>query len=311
MLVVFYLIAGLVLLYFGADYLVKGGASIALKLKGSPLVIGLTLVACGTSAPEFVVSVDAALKGFGDVSLGNIVGSNICNIALILGLCATITPLRVHPKLLKFDMGIMIAAAAVMCGFYALNNGVNRWEAILLLTGGIAYTVWNFYSSRQNGEAAGSDDVPQTRYSLPLSLLMVAGGLAALFGGAKLFVNGAISMAQWFGISEAVIGLTVVAVGTSLPELATSVVAALKKEQDIAIGNVVGSNIFNILGILGVAPLICPIRAQGISYVDMFLMLGVSVLLYPMMKSGLKISRREGGILLTIYILYTAYLILK
>lgn len=309
MLAALYFIPGLTLLYFGADYLVKGGANIALKLKVSPLVIGLTLVAYGTSAPEFVVSVDAATKGLADVSLGNIIGSNICNIALILGLCSIITPLRVNPKLLKFDIGVMIFSTAVLVAFYAINRGVNRWEALLFLLGNIAYTIWSFYSSRKEGNIP--DELPEKKYNIVISILMVAGGLTALVGGAKLFVNSAVAIAQWFGVSDAVIGLTVVAVGTSLPELATSVVAAIKKEQDIAIGNVVGSNIFNILGILGVAPLITPIKANGISYVDMILMLAVSILLYPVMKSGMKISRKEGIILLAIYIIYTAYLIVK
>ncbi len=311
MLTILYFILGLGLLYYGADYLVKGGADIALKLKVSPLVIGLTLVAYGTSAPEFVVSVDAAVKGLGDVSFGNIVGSNICNIALILGVCAVITPLQVNPKLLKFDIGIMIASAAMLVGVYVLNSGVNRWEALIFFATCIAYTFWNFYSSRKEGATTAEEDMPKAKYGIFLSIIMVAGGLAALVGGAKLFVNSAVAMAQWCGVSEAVIGLTVVAVGTSLPELATSVVAAIKKEQDIAIGNVVGSNIFNILGILGVAPLISPIKTQGISYVDMFMMLFVSILLYPLMKSGMKISRKEGCVFLGIYIIYTVYLIMK
>ena len=310
MLTALYFISGLVLLYYGADFLVKGGASIALKLKVSPLVIGLTLVAYGTSAPELVVSIDAALKGLGDVSLGNIVGSNICNIALILGLCALITPLRVNPKLLKFDIGIMIAAAAILVGFYALNSGVNRCEAAFFLTGAVSYTLWSFLASRKEPDAE-QEDVPKVQYSIWISALMVIGGLAALVGGAKLFVNSAVAIAQWCGVSNAVIGLTVVAVGTSLPELATSVVAAIKKEQDIAIGNVVGSNIFNILAILGIAPLISPIETLGISYVDMILMLCISILLYPMMKTGLKISRKEGAVLLAVYIAYTVYLIIK
>ena len=310
MLTALYFILGLGLLYYGADYLVKGGASIALKLKVSPLVIGLTLVAYGTSAPELVVSVDASLKGLGDVSIGNVVGSNICNIALILGLCATITPLRVNPELLKKDIWIMIGSCAILLGFFALNGGVNRWEAALLLAGSLTYTLWSFHSSRKEGKMT-QEEMPESRYNIWLSVLMVMGGLAALVGGAKLFVNAAIVIAQACGVSEAVIGLTVVAVGTSLPELATSVVAAVKKEQDIAIGNVVGSNIFNILAILGVAPLISPIQTQGISYVDMFLMLGISILLYPFMKSGMKISRKEGIAFLSIYILYTVYLIFK
>lgn len=304
-----YGILGLVLLYYGAEFLVKGGSSIALKLKISPLVIGLTLVAYATSAPELVVSVDAALKGHGDISIGNIVGSNICNIALILGLCAIITPLRVNAKLLKLDVWLMIVSALALLGCYALNNGVNRYEAAILLCGCLTYTIWSIRSSRK--ENSEDVDVPKVQYSIPVAIAMVAGGLAALIGGAKLFVYSAIVLAKWCGVSDAVIGLTVVAVGTSLPELATSAVAAFRKEQDIAIGNVIGSNIFNILAILGIAPLIYPIKTQDISYVDMFLMAALSILLYPIMKSGMKISRFEGIILLMIYVIYTIYLIFK
>lgn len=311
MLTALYFIMGLVLLYFGADYLVKGGASIALKLKVSPLVIGLTLVAYGTSAPEMVVSIDAALKGFGDVSIGNVVGSNICNIALILGLCAVITPLRVNPKLLKFDVFVMIGSAGLLLGFFILNSGVNRVEGAFLLLSAVSYTLWSFYASRKEGENECGDDLPKVRYGIFLSVIFVLGGLAALVGGAKLFVNSAVRIAEFCGVSEAVIGLTVVAVGTSLPELATSVVAAIKKEQDIAIGNVIGSNIFNILAILGVAPLITPVRTEGISFVDMGLMLAISILLYPVMKSGLKISRKEGIFFLAVYAGYTLYLIIR
>ena len=309
MLTVVYGIIGLVLLYYGAEFLVKGGSAVALKMKVSPLVIGLTLVAYATSAPEMVVSIDAALKGFGDVSIGNIVGSNICNIALILGLCATITPLKVNEKLLKSDTLLMIAAAAVLLIFYAINRGVNRYEAAFLLLGSLSYTFWSIYASRR--ENASSDVPEKVKYPLWIALLMVAGGLAALIGGAKLFVNAAIDLARWCGVSDAVIGLTVVAIGTSLPELATSVVAAIRKEQDIAIGNVIGSNIFNILAILGVAPLITPIKAEDISYVDMILMLVLSIALSPIMKTGMKINRKEGILLLTVYISYTVYLIVK
>ena len=303
-------IAGLVLLYYGAEFLVKGGSAIALKLKISPLVIGLTLVAYATSAPELVVSTDAALKGLGDVSIGNIVGSNICNIALILGLCALISPLKVNEKLLKTDIRLMIASAAALLGCYALNSGVNRIEAAVFLTGCIVYTVWSIRASRKaNTESAA--EIPEIRCGILAAVLMAAGGLAALAGGAKLFVNSAIDLARWCGVSDAVIGLTVVAVGTSLPELATSVVAAIRKEQDIAIGNVVGSNIFNVLAILGIAPLIAPIRTQDISYTDMILMAALSILLYPLMKTGMKISRKEGAFLLAVYIAYTVYLIFQ
>ena len=304
-----YGILGLVLLYYGAEFLVKGGSSIALKLKISPLVIGLTLVAYATSAPELVVSVDAALKGHGDISIGNIVGSNICNIALILGLCAIITPLRVNAKLLKLDVWLMIVSALALLGCYALNNGVNRYEAAILLCGCLTYTIWSIRSSRK--ENSEDVDVPKVQYSIPVAIAMVAGGLAALIGGAKLFVYSAIVLAKWCGVSDAVIGLTVVAVGTSLPELATSAVAAFRKEQDIAIGNVIGSNIFNILCILGIAPLISPIQAPQIDWIDLGTMLFVTIALFPIMRTGWKINRAEGAFFLLIYIAYTAYLFCK
>ncbi len=305
-------IAGIALLYYGAEFLVKGGSSIALKMKISPLVIGLTLVAYATSAPELVVSVDAALKGMGDISLGNVVGSNICNIALILGLCAVITPLQVNKNLLKFDIWVMIISAVMLAGSFWVFHGVNRIIGAVLLTCSIAYTVWSVYASRreQNAQDANAD-LPAKIYPLYLAIALTIAGLAALVGGAKCFVYAATALAKALNISDAVIGLTVVAVGTSLPELATSVVAAIRKETDIAVGNVIGSNIFNVLAILGIAPLIKPIHAVGISNVDMILMIAVSLLLYPFMRTGMKINRLEGAVMLAIYIGYTAYLIVK
>ena len=247
-------------------------------------------------------------------------GSNICNIALILGICAIITPLKVNEKLLRFDIWLMIAVSFALLGCFYLNNGVNRIEGAILLLGSILYTVWSIAASkRENSMASAAEEcdansaspAPQKEMRIVVAAALAIGGIIALVGGGKLFVNAAIALAQLCGVSDAVIGLTVVAVGTSLPELATSVVAAIRKEQDIAIGNVIGSNIFNILAILGIAPLISPIKATGVSYVDMFLMLGLSVLLYPFMKSGLKINRIEGAVLLAVYIGYTAYLIVR
>ncbi len=309
-------VAGLALLYYGAEFLVKGGVGIANKFKVSPLVIGLTLVAYATSAPEMVVSVDAARTGMGDISIGNVVGSNICNIALILGVCAMITPLSVNRKLFALDIPLMIASAVLLSVFYALHHGINRIEALIFLLGVIAYTVWSVYHAKQEGKVKpelvkeAEEEVRLERHmGWSLSLLLVAIGLAALIGGAKLFVNAAVLLAQMLHVSDAVIGLTVVAVGTSLPELATSIVAAIRGQKDIAIGNVVGSNIFNILAILGVAPLVAPINAPGISWVDIGAMLFVSVLLYPMMKTGSVISRKEGACLFALYVGYTVWLI--
>lgn len=311
-------LAGLALLYYGADFLVKGGVNIATRLKITPLVIGLTLVAFATSAPELVVSVDAAIKGHGDISIGNVVGSNICNIALILGLCAMITPLSVNISLFKLDVPLMIIASIALSVCYYFTQGVNRIEAGFFLLGIILYTVWSVVSARRQennkqikeAEAEASKSIQTNKnYSLQVSIFIALGGIIALIIGAKLFVNSAVYIAQLFKVSDAIIGLTVVAIGTSLPELATSLVAAVKGEKDIAIGNIVGSNIFNILAILGVAPLISPISAPGISFVDMGMMIFTAVILYPIMKTGKVISRVEGAVLFVIYLLYTAWLI--
>ena len=310
-------IAGIALLYFGAEWLIKGGVSIALKLRVSTLVIGLTLIALGTSMPELVVSVDAALRGGGDISIGNVVGSNICNVALILGVCAVIRPLPVNKQFLTKDVWWMLGSALCLALFHCFNSGLGRCAGAFFFLGIVAFTCLSYYSGRKMElqksdaeRAAESEENAGKILPVRLSLLLDAGGLAALICGGKLFVNAAVSVARLIGVSEAVIGLTVVAFGTSVPELATSIVAAVKDENDIAIGNVVGSNIFNILGILGVTPLIAPIRSVGINMIDMGLMLLVSVLLIIFMKS-LKIGRLKGMVFLLIYAGYTAYLFYK
>jgi cation:H+ antiporter len=307
---------GIILLYYGAEFLVKGGVALANRMKISPLVIGLTLVAFATSAPEMVVSIDAALKDMGDISVGNIVGSNICNIALILGLCAVITPLRVNRALFRLDVPLMILSALLFTVFYWFSTGINRVQALIFFLGIVAYTAWSVYASKREArrnpalvkEAEESIGTGKA-VGVGLAVIFVAVGLAGLVGGAKLFVNSAVYLAKLLSVSDAVIGLTIVAVGTSLPELATSVVAAIKGEKDIAIGNVIGSNIFNILAIMGVAPLFRPIYAPGISWVDMGMMIFCSLALFPIMKTGGVISRREGAFLLLIYAGYTVYLI--
>ena len=306
-------ILGGVMLYYGAEFLVKGGVSIALKFKITPLVIGLTLVAFATSAPELAVSISASLNGSGDVAMGNVVGSNICNIALILGLSALIAPLPVNKKLLKLDMPLMLGASLVLALFYLLNNGVNRWQGAIFFAGVLAYTVWSIYSSRKEGvsEDDGGDEVEIKEVSTLLSIGLVIAGLLILVFGARFFVGCATFVATKLGVPEAVIALTVVAFGTSLPELATSIVAALKHEQDIAIGNVVGSNIFNILCIMGVSPMIKPIAARGITLLDMGLMIGIAALLWAMMIFGKKINRLEGALFLVINFTYVGYLVYK
>ena len=306
-------ILGGVMLYYGAEFLVKGGVSVALKFKISPLVIGLTLVAFATSAPELAVSISASLKNQGDVALGNVVGSNICNIALILGLSALIAPLPINKKLLKLDMPLMLIASLALTGCYLLNNGVNRWQGGIFFLGILSYTVWSVYASRKEGvsEDDGGDEVEIKEVNTWLSIALVIGGLLVLVYGARFFVQSASFIAAKLGVPEAIIGLTVVAFGTSLPELATSVVAALKKEQDIAIGNVVGSNIFNILCIMGISPVIKPITARGISMFDMIVMIAVAVILYLMMLFGKNINRLEGALLLAVNCAYVGFLVYK
>ena len=311
---------GVAALYYGAEFLVKGGVNIARKLHISPLVIGLTLVAFATSAPELVVSVNAALTGNPDISLGNVVGSNICNIALILGLCAAIAPVKVDRQLFRVDVPVMLLAAVLLVVFYLATGGIGRVFAAVFLAVFTVYMAWNVRQARRNeklepevvkeAEDAIVQSAGQKELHWLLAVLLVAAGLALLVGGAKLFLTGSVFFARLMNVSDAVIGLTVVAVGTSLPELATSIVAAVKGENDIAVGNVVGSNIFNVLLILGVAPLITPLENATLSVVDMGVMLFCSVILLPFMRTGWKLSRPEGVFLLLTYIAYTAWLII-
>lgn len=303
---------GIALLYFGAEWLVKGSASLAKKAGISSLVIGLTLVAFATSAPELVVSVNAALDGSPGISLGNIVGSNICNIALILGLCACITPLGVQKQLFKSDGIVMCVSAILLAVFYLVNNSLERWHGIIFLFGIIVYTWYLIYSSRkENSQKTEEEETSEKSCSVIKSLVWVILGFTALIFGAKLLLWSSVYFARLMQISESVVGLTIVAVGTSLPELATSVVSAIKGEKDIAVGNVVGSNIFNILCILGITPVITPLKNAQITLVDMGSMIGISLLLLLFMRTGWKISRKEGIFMLVLYAAYTAYLIVN
>ncbi|RPH94233.1 MAG: calcium/sodium antiporter [Calditrichaeota bacterium] len=312
LLFLLYISLGLVLLYFGAEGLVRGSSSLALRLRVSPLVIGLTVVAYGTSMPEMVVSVKTAITHQGGISIGNVVGSNIFNIALILGISSLIAPLKIKLQVIRIDTPIMFFTAVL---FFLLFRDltIDRHEGAFFLLLVIVYTYGNFYFSRRAGKRA------ETEFSDALGvahiknawieLAFIIGGLVLLISGANLLVNGSIGVARLYKVSEAVIGLTIVAAGTSLPELATSLVAAVRKESDIAVGNIVGSNIFNILAILGIAPLISPIYGEGISMIDIYVMMGVSLLLLPMLRTGFKLSRLEGVFLLGIYGGYLYYLL--
>ncbi len=319
-------VLGVALLYYGAEFLVKGGVSLALKARISRLVIGLTLAAFATSAPELVVSIDSALRGSADISLGNVVGSNICNVALILGLCAILRPMPFHANLKRFDLPVMLFAVLALTGFYFLSHGINRWEGAFFFLCILTYTTLNVILSKKQeakkaaegaAEAEADSGVdPEVEESMnkplgvPLALLVVAGGVAMLVFGAKSFLIAAVAFANAAGISEAVTGLTIVAVGTSLPELATSFVAALKGENDIAIGNIVGSNIFNVFCILGIVPMISPLMGQSIRGLDFAVMLGTSGALFLFGMFGKRLNRIQGALLLSAYIAYTVYLVM-
>ncbi len=319
-------VLGVALLYYGAEFLVRGGVSLALKARISRLVIGLTLAAFATSAPELVVSIDSALRGSADISLGNVVGSNICNVALILGLCAVLRPMPFHANLKKFDLPVMLFAVLALTGFYFLSHGINRWEGAFFFLCILTYTTLNVILSKKQGAKKAADGAagteadsgidPEVEESMkkplgvPLALLAVAGGVAMLVFGAKSFLIAAVAFAHAAGISDAVTGLTIVAVGTSLPELATSFVAALKGENDIAIGNIVGSNIFNVFCILGIVPMISPLAGQSIRGLDFAVMLGTSGALFLFGMFGKRLNRVQGALLLSAYIVYTVYLVM-
>lgn len=301
-------IAGLAFLYYGAEWLVKGGSAIAVRCKVPPLIIGLTLVAFGTSAPELFVSFDAALAGKGDISVGNVVGSNICNILLILGLSSFISPLGVNKTLFRRDVPLMIIASIFISVLCIMLGGINRIVGLILFAGIVFYTAIGIIEGRRE---SSQEETPEVSLSKTMSVVAVVAGLAALVAGARLLINAAVFMATSLGVPDSVIALTVVAVGTSLPELATSVVAAIKGETDIAIGNVVGSNIFNILCILGLSSIFAPIKCVGIDFVDFIVMSVTAIILWPIMKTGLRISRMEGVFLLLSYAAYTTWLIYK
>lgn len=300
------LLVSLVILYFGAEGLVSGASSLAKRMGISPLVIGLTIVSIGTSAPELVVSVKAAMNGQSALSIGNVLGSNFFNIGLILGLAAVIYPLAVKRQLLKLDVPVMILTSILFFLFF-LDSTISRIEAIIFVLLFISYTTYLFLSSKKkNSRTTHSGDGDEIRLSKHwlIDVLFIGVGLAGLVYGSDLLVENAIIIAERLGMSEAMIGLTIVAAGTSMPELATSVVAAIKKRADIAIGNVVGSNILNILLILGIAGVIQPISTPDINYIDSLSVIGISLLLWIFMKRGTRITRWQGVVFILFFLIY-------
>ena len=303
-----WLLLSLVILYFGAEGLVSGAASLAKRIGISPLVIGLTIVSVGTSAPELLVSVKAALNGQGALSVGNVLGSNFFNVGLILGISALIYPLAVKRQLLKLDVPVMILSSLLFFLFF-LDFTISRLEALVFVLILITYITYMLITSKKEKPAQKGDEEYEIKMSKHwlLDIFFIGVGLAALVYGSDLLVVNAVIIAGWLGMSEALIGLTIVAAGTSMPELATSVVAALKKRSDIAIGNVVGSNIFNIFLILGVTGLIAPLHTTDINYVDGLFNLGIGVLLLLFMKRSSRLRRTQGLLFLLFYLIYFTY----
>lgn len=303
-----WLLLSLVILYFGAEGLVSGASSLAKRMGISPLVIGLTIVSVGTSAPELLVSVKAALNGQGALSVGNVLGSNFFNVGIILGISAIIYPLAVKRQLLKLDVPVMVLSSLLFFLFF-LDFTISALEATIFLLILITYITYMLRSSRKEKATQKGDEEDEIKMSKHwlLDILFIGVGLAALVYGSDLLVVNAVIIAGWLGMSEALIGLTIVAAGTSMPELATSVVAALKKRSDIAIGNVVGSNIFNIFMILGVTGLITPLHTTDINYIDGLFNLGIGVLLWLFMKRSSRIKRSQGAVFLLFYLIYFTY----
>jgi len=329
---------GFVMLYFGAEWLVKGSSSLARSLGVTPIVIGLTVVAFGTSAPELVVSVISSIKGNSMIAVGNVVGSNICNIALVLGMAAVFQPITCDRSVIKRDIPIMLGISIYLL-VLSLNSELGRFEGATLFAGIILYTFFNYYTAKKEpkmasfgasmttegalGNSGGGvldspGDLEDIEYitSRQKQIAFTVVGIIGVVAGAQLVVETAVEIMQVLGVSEKFIGLTIVAFGTSLPELATSVVAAIRKEMDISIGNLVGSNVFNILSVLGAASLIRPIPIPGGFFesglvIDYLVMILTSFLPWVMMRKTNTITRIDGIILLSCYVGYIVYLILK
>ncbi len=310
MIDILFLVLGVALLAIGGEALIRGSLATSRKLGVSPLLSGIVIVGFGTSAPELVVSVDAALNARPDIAIGNIVGSNIGNILLILGVCALITPLAVKPLVLRRD-AVTVVLASILFIILVGGSALGRTDAVIFLIALAAYLVWSYWSERFHAapsaelHQAEAEEIPDLPRSARWIITAVITGLLLLIGGSKVLLMGAIGIAGHLGVSEAVIGLTLVAVGTSLPELSISVIAALRRHADVAVGNVLGSNIFNLLGILGLSALLqpLPVHARVLQF-DQWVMLGSSLMLLLFLYTGRRLSRLEGGVLLACYGVY-------
>ena len=320
------ILAGLVLLVAGGEVLVRGASNIAAAIGMSPLVVGLTVVSFATSAPEFAVTMKSVAAGSPGLAVGNVVGSNIANILLVLGIAAIITPLAVKSRVVRFDVPVMIGLSLIVT-VMAFNGVIARWQGVTLVVLLAAYVIWTVRIGRSDPEGEKEkldpdwiDDelrpepvAERSTRNILASVVMVAVGIGALVLGASVLVSGATTIASALGLSDLVIGLTIIAVGTSLPEMATSIVAALRGERDLAVGNAVGSNIFNLGAVLGFAAILSPdgiVIPEGAQNLDFLLMTGVAILLLPVVYTGYAVGRWEGILFVSYYVAYTTYLLL-
>ncbi len=304
------LLAGLVLLYLGGEWLVRGASTAALRLGLSPLMVGMTVVAFATSTPELAVTLDSAFAGVDDVAVGNIVGSNIANLGLVLGLAALIKPIRVQARMIRRDMPWLLLATlfAVWC---LMDGLVGRAEGLLLLAGLVLFigqNIRNAKTERVSVQEQFTQEVKERVSSPGRTWLMIVAGVIALAAGGAAFVEAAVHIAEATGVSTAVVGLTIAAIGTSLPELATAIVASARGSSDICAGNIVGSNFFNLLCILGLTAVIVPLQRGDVQMGDLYVMAGLTGLVLPFMYSGFRLGRREGALLLLCYSAYLAWM---
>jgi len=314
------IVPGIALLVLGGEWLVRGASRLASMMGVAPVIIGLTVVAFGTSAPELAVSILSAYRGQSDLAVGNVVGSNIVNILLILGLSAVVAPLAISLRIIKIEVPVMVGTAIL---FVALgwDGVISRLDGAILVAIFALYLYWMWRTARSDPEAAEElaeveiEESPQPSRSTTLKLVgLVVLGIVGLMLGSQWLITGAVSLARMLGVSELVIGLTIVAAGTSLPELATSVIASLRGERDISVGNVVGSNIFNILSVLGFSSLVAPngiVFGSAVLYFDAPVMIAVSLACFPIFFNSYKILRWEGGLFVLFYLFYVVYLILN
>lgn len=300
------LLIGFVLLIKGADFFVDGSSSLARIMKVPSVIIGLTIVAMGTSAPEASVSINAALAGSNDIAISNVIGSNLFNGLVVVGVCAFMAGFKTNPEILKRDMPLNIIVTAILC-IMLLDRHINRIEGIILLIGMAVYIATMVISALKNREPADECKI----LSLPKSLIFIIGGLIAVIFGGTLVVDNACLIAKDFGVSENFIGLTIIAIGTSLPELVTSITATRKGDSGLALGNAIGSNLFNILFILGMSATICPLNVLSESIIDCIILLVSAVILYVFARTKKTMNRWEGIVCVFLYVGYTAYLLIR